>query len=128
MSSKTKKQRPSTHASKKRVAHEAEGAASGALAGAIVGAAAGPPGVVAGALLGGVAGGIAGAALDADASEKAARTRALDAQIGVDGGDLGAPNLKHPAAKTGAYSPASAGAASSSDAETADGPISPPRE
>jgi hypothetical protein len=108
--------------------HEVEGGASGALAGAVIGAAAGPPGIVAGAIIGGVAGAMAGAALDDESSREASRTRTLDAQIGVSGGDLGAPNLKHPPAKIGAYSAASAGAGSSADGAPAEGPLQPPEE
>jgi hypothetical protein len=114
------------NAATRRIEHEAEGAASGALVGAVVGAAAGPAGVAAGAVLGGIAGALAGAVLDQDASEQAARTRELDAVIGVTEGDLGAPNLKHPPAKIGAYSAASAGAGRSGNGEPAEGPIQPP--
>jgi hypothetical protein len=94
----------------KRMAHEAEGGLSGAVAGAVLGAGAGPPGVVAGAILGGVAGALGGAVLDAESSRKAAHTRELDEEIGVVGGQIGAPNLKHPPATIGAFSSASAGA------------------
>jgi phage tail tape-measure protein len=113
-------------AGKRRIAHEAEGGVSGALAGAALGAGAGPPGMVAGAVIGGVAGAIAGAALDSESSVQAARTRELDAEIGVSEGDLGAPNLAHPPAKVGAYSAASAGAASPSGEEPAEGPMQTP--
>jgi hypothetical protein len=109
---------------KAHVIREAEGVASGAAAGAVLGAGAGPAGIVAGALIGGAAGAVAASALEKDAARKAARTRELDEQIGVTGGDLGAPNLKHPPARVGAYSAASVGAASSGDDdEPAEGPI-----
>lgn len=108
--------------------HEAEGTASVALVGAVVGAMAGPPGIVAGAILGGVAGALTGAALEYESLRRAARDRALDAVIGVSGGDLGAPNLAHPPAMVGAYSSASAGVASTSGREPAEGPIQPPEE
>jgi hypothetical protein len=110
------------------LAHEAEGIASGAIAGAALGAAAGPPGVVAGAVLGAVAGAVAASALESDAARKAAHDRDLDDEIGVSGGDLGAPNLKHPPARGGAYSPASAGVATSDDAEPAEGPMEAPEK
>jgi phage tail tape-measure protein len=110
---------------KRRIAHEAEGGASGALAGAVVGAAAGPPGIVAGAILGGVAGALAGAVLDQESSASEQRTRELDADIGVSGGDLGAPNLKHPPPTSGAYSEASSGVAPAEEAP-AEGPIQTP--
>jgi protease I len=64
---------------------------AGVIAGAVLGSAAGPPGIVAGAILGGVAGAVAGAALKMEASSDAARTRELDAELGVIGGDLGIP-------------------------------------
>jgi len=113
-------------AATRRIEHEAEGAASGAVVGAVVGSAAGPAGVAAGAVLGGIAGALAGAVLDQDASERAARTRELDAMIGVSGGDLGAPNLKHRPAKIGAYSAASVGEGRSASGDPAEGPIQPP--
>jgi hypothetical protein len=111
---------------KRRLFHEIEGAGSGAVAGAVVGMAAGPPGAVAGAILGAVAGGITGAALDGEASRASADTRELDGEIGVGGGDLGAPNLEHPPALVGAYSGASAGVDSSSGEDPAEGPIQIP--
>ncbi len=110
----------------RRFEHEAEGGASGALAGALLGAVAGPPGILAGALIGVVAGAITGAALDSESTARVARTRVLDAEIGVSGGELGAPNLAHPPARTGAYSAASAGVDSSSGETSAEGPIPPP--
>jgi|SRR5580698_3831162 hypothetical protein len=113
----------------KRVAHEAEGGLSGAVAGAVLGAAAGPPGVVAGAILGGVAGALGGAVLDAESSRQAAHTRELDEEIGVVGGEIGAPNLKHPPSRIGAPSMASAGAGGRSPhEEPPSGANSPPEE
>lgn len=114
------------NAGTRRVEHEAEGAASGALVGAVVGAAAGPAGLAAGAVIGGIAGALAGAVLDGEASKQAARIRELDATIGVSEGDSGAPNLKHPPAKIGAYSAASVGESRSGDVDPAEGPILPP--
>ncbi len=106
------------------VKREAEGVASGAAAGAVLGAGAGPVGMVAGALIGGAAGAVAASALEKEAARRVAHARKLDEQIGVTGGDLGAPNLKHPPARVGAYSAASAGAATSrDDEEPAEGPI-----
>ena len=79
-----------------RALHEAEGATSGMIAGAVIGANAGPPGMVAGAIIGGLAGVVAGAVLDNEASRQEIHTRELDAEIGVSGGDMGAPILSHP--------------------------------
>ena len=119
-----KNQSPSS--SKRRLAHEAEGVAAGAIAGAALGSAAGPPGAIAGALIGGVVGAVSGAVLDTQATASAEQERKLDEEIGVIGGEIGAPNLKHPPARIGAYSSASAGAGSSSDTTPAEGPISEP--
>jgi phage tail tape-measure protein len=112
----------SDETAKYRIEHEAEGAAAGAFVGGVVGVAAGPVGLVAGAVIGSVAGALAGAMLDQDASERQARTRELDAAIGVTEGNLGAPNLKHPPAKVGAYSGASVGQVESRG-DVAEGPI-----
>jgi Glycine zipper len=119
-----KSQSPSS--SKRRLTHEAEGVAAGAIAGAALGSAAGPPGAIAGALIGGVVGAVSGAVLDTRAAESAEQERKLDEEIGVTGGEIGAPNLEHPPARIGAYSSASVGAGSSSDATPAEGPISEP--
>jgi hypothetical protein len=109
-----------------RMVHETEGAASGALAGALLGVTAGPPGMVAGAILGAAAGTVLGAVLDTESSRKTARMRVLDAEIGVNGGTIGAPNLRHPPAAVGAYSAASAGAGAPAGDEPAEGPIQSP--
>src|ERR1700722_661224 len=116
----------SPSSSKQRHAREAEGVAAGAIAGAALGAAAGPPGAIAGAIIGGVVGAVTGAILDTQTTESAEHDRELDEAIGVIGGEIGAPNLKHPPARVGAYSSASAGAGLSSDATLAEGPISEP--
>ena len=129
MKAKEKKNKSASGTSRtRRLAHEVEGGASGAAAGAVVGAAAGPPGMVAGAIIGGVAGAVTGAVLDSEASRQAERTRELDADIGISGGEVGAPNLAHPPPKVGAYSAASAGADSSSGEESAEGPMQVPEK
>jgi outer membrane lipoprotein SlyB len=79
-----------------RIEHEAEGGALGAIGGAVLGSAAGLPGALAGAVMGGIAGAMAGGAVDSESSDHAARTKKLDAEIGVIEGDIGAPNLEHP--------------------------------
>jgi len=99
---------------------------SGAFVGGVVGAAAGPPGIVAGAIMGGVAGALSALALETWNDTISARTRELDEEIGVIGGDLGAPNLEHPPALIGAYSAASMGAAGGAEHTPAEGPIDPP--
>jgi hypothetical protein len=109
-----------------RLEHEAEGGAAGAIAGAVVGAVAGPPGAIVGAVLGAAAGALAGLAADKGNVAREAEDAALDGEIGVSGGELGAPNLKHPPATTGAYSGASSGAAAGGEETSAEGPIPVP--
>ena len=112
---------------KKLVERELEAGTAGALAGATMGAIAGAPGVVVGAMVGAIAGAVAGRAVEKGEESRAADDRALDAEIGVSKGELGAPNLEHPPAKAGAYSGGSAGVdPASSDEEPAEGPIQPP--
>jgi phage tail tape-measure protein len=125
MNAKRQKQGKSSKASTKRHEHEAEGGVAGALAGATLGAIAGPPGAVVGAVIGGVVGALAAGAADSDSADRVAENSKLDAAIGVSGGELGAPNLKHPPAKSGAYSSASTGTGSSTDSSPAEGPIPP---
>jgi hypothetical protein len=116
-------------ARQKHVIHEAGGAAGGALAGAALGALAGPVGVAAGAVLGGLVGAIVAVVSDEESERAALHDQELDAIIGVDGGDLGAPGLKHPPALRGTYSAASSGgAAGASSGSTADGPMSAPED
>jgi hypothetical protein len=122
MKTKSKKQVRARHMHER----EAEGGAGGAIAGAALGAMAGPPGIIAGAVLGGLVGAIAGAAVEQDTERANDRTSELDEQIGVIGGDLGAPNLEHPPATRGTYSGGSAGAAASSGQEPAEGPMQAP--
>lgn len=110
-----------------RAAHGAVGAAGGALTGGILGSIAGPPGVAAGVILGGIAGAVTEVALEKGAAEDAAHEQELDAQLGVNGGDIGAKNLRHPPAKRGAYAGASVGAGGSGGEAPAEGPIPPSR-
>ncbi len=113
---------PTEHLHANHIAKEAAGGASGALAGAVFGIVAGPPGIVAGAVIGGIVGAVAGAVLDEESVIEAERNTELDDQIGVNGADMGAPNLKHPPAKVGAYSSGSAGdSAGGADSTTAEG-------
>ena len=128
---RTKKRMPEMKSQEQKAAtrrheHEAEGGVAGALAGAAMGAIAGPPGAVAGAVIGGIVGAMATGALERGEAERAAVDRELDAEIGVSGGELGAPNLKHPPAKRGLYSAASSGAGAMSDSTPAEGPMQPP--
>jgi hypothetical protein len=99
--------------------------AVGAFAGAAAGALVGPAGMVAGALIGAAAGAAAGVAVDRDEQKLEDRDRKLDEDLGVEGGDVGAPNLKHHPPVVGAYSAGSAGAggASAGPEDTDEGPL-----
>jgi len=117
---------PKAH--QKHVIHEAGGAAGGALAGAALGAIAGPAGIAAGAVLGGVVGAVVAVISDEESERASLHDRELDAAIGVDGGSLGAPNLKHPPALRGTYSAASTGVSAGAGGSSADGPMSAPED
>ncbi|MEO8875112.1 MAG: hypothetical protein ABI461_05950 [Polyangiaceae bacterium] len=106
--------------------HDAGGAAAGAIVGATAGAIAGPAGSIAGAIVGALAGGIAVAAIERSDKANEAHGRELDETIGVSGGELGAPNLKHPAAKIGAYSGSSTGGATVATESPSEGPFQAP--
>lgn len=108
-----------------RVRPDLAGAAAGAAVGAVAGAIAGPAGIVVGAVAGAAAGVVAREGLAADLRDKAAVDKQLDKEIGVTEGDLGAPNLKHPPAKVGAYSASSSGGGGG-ERHPAEGPIEPP--
>jgi hypothetical protein len=109
---------------REHVAHEAEAGVSAAVVGAAVGAIGGPPGAVAGAVIGGVVGVLAELALEHEADAVAQHEAELDDEIGVSGGEMGAPNLEHPAAVVGAYSAgASGGGDRSSSVPPAEGPM-----
>jgi len=113
-------------AASSRHEHEAEASVGGALAGAALGAFGGPAGAAAGAVIGGIVGAVAAGVAEKNSADHAARDGELDAEIGVSGGDLGAPNLEHPPARTGLYSMASTGAGASDDAAPSAGPMQAP--
>lgn len=111
-----------------RALHEAGGAAGGAIAGAAMGSLAGPPGMVVGAVIGGAVGAIVAKVADEEAERVSFHEGELDATIGVNGGDLGAPNLKHPPATRGTYSAASSGGGSGGATSTSEGPMQEPED
>lgn len=111
------------HTTAQHVAHGLEAAAGGAAVGATVGMIAGPVGAAAGAAIGGVAAALAEAVAEADDERAAARDAELDDEIGVTSGEIGAPNLKHPPAKIGAFSAAAMGAGGGDETTPAEGPI-----
>ncbi len=125
---KKHKDKATTPEAKKLLERELEGGTAGALAGATMGALGGPPGVIAGGVVGAIVGAIAGRAVEKGDEVRAADDRELDRETGVSGGELGAPNLAHPPAKTGAYSAGSAGAGEGNQEEPAEGPFQRPPE
>jgi hypothetical protein len=112
--------------SKAEIKREAVGAVAGAAAGAAVGAMVGPLGMAAGAAIGAAAGALEERALGRDAERHAAEEARLDEEIGVSGGEIGAPNLRHPPARVGAYSGASVGEGEPGGKIPAEGPIPEP--
>lgn len=128
MSSKKKSEDAKDASRHRHALHEAGGAAGGAIAGAAMGAVAGPVGVAAGVVIGGVVGAFCAKVADEEAERVSAHDHELDAVIGVSGGSLGAPNLKHPPATRGTYSAASSGGASGGGAGSADGPMPKPED
>jgi hypothetical protein len=119
---------PGDKGRKSELEREVVGAVAGAAVGASVGAMAGPPGIAAGAAVGAIAGAMAERAVGREADKHAGEDARLDAEIGVSGGDLGAPNLAHPPARVGAYSDASVGAGQRGGRQPAEGPIPEPDE
>jgi hypothetical protein len=118
---------PEATTSHRHPLHEAGGAAGGALAGAAIGSIAGPIGIAAGAVIGGVVGAVVTKVADEEAERVSFHDKELDAAIGVSGGEMGAPNLKHPPAVRGTYSAGSAGgAAGGGTATAAEGPMQAP--
>jgi hypothetical protein len=98
----------------------------GAVSGAVIGAMAGPPGIAIGAAIGAAAGAIGAAASSIADANREKNEAELDDTIGLSGGDLGAPSLKHPPSKRGVYSAASAGiGAPGGNAAPAEGPTPP---
>ncbi len=95
----------------------------GAAGGAAIGTIAGPAGTVAGAVIGAAVAAAAGIAAERSDTADAANDKKLDDEIGVGGEDLGAPNLEHPPARTGAYSGASAGTGGYRESAPDEGPI-----
>jgi hypothetical protein len=104
-----KKSKNASAMRKQRIAPEDEGGMGGAPTGGAIGAVAGPSGAVRSAMVGGFAGAMASAALDNAASRKMARSHELDAQIGVSGGELGAPSPDHSPVNFGSHSAAALG-------------------
>jgi hypothetical protein len=102
---------------KEHLEHEAEAGAAGAIIGAVLGSIAGPPGAAVGAVLGAAAGALTGNAIDSGKAADTTEETKLDGEIGVSGGELGAPNLEHPPAKIGAFSGGSMGSSAGTESD-----------
>jgi phage tail tape-measure protein len=85
------------------IALEVGEGAVGAVAGAAIGAVAGPPGAIVGAIIGAAVGAIAGRTGSHEDHLKDDVDQALDKDIGVTSGDIGAPGLEHPPTKSQAF-------------------------
>lgn len=83
----------------------------GALAGAAAGACVSALGLVIGLVFGAMVGVLMAFAMAEQEHEDAMEDRRSDFELGVVGGDLGAPGFEHPPATVGTYSAASAGSA-----------------
>jgi hypothetical protein len=101
----------------------AAGVLAGMAAGAAMGAMAGPPGLIAGAVIGSAIGAAASIALDAQDAENHQKDEALDRDIGVIDGDLGAAPPNQPPVTRGAFSAASMGVSRGPQVEPSEGPI-----
>jgi hypothetical protein len=74
-------------------------------------------------VMGAAVGALAGKVLDEEAERAHVHDGDLDDEIGVTSGSLGAPNLAHPPARTGAYSVASSGGGGTVTRTPSSGPI-----
>jgi uncharacterized protein YcfJ len=111
---------------RKHIERELEASAGGAVAGAALGAFAGPPGAIAGAVIGAMAGAVVDYEMRSEDAFEAERDRLLDEAIGVSGGEMGAPNLRHLTATIGAYSGGSLGSGADGQEQPAEGPMQSP--
>lgn len=96
----------------------------GLLVGAALGAFAGPVGIVAGAIIGGGIGATLAIAHNRQVHRDSEEIDRYDEELGVVGGELGAPNLEHPPPTVGTYSRASMGSIGEPFEPFAEGPIS----
>jgi general stress protein YciG len=127
VSAKTAENTLKAHQKHEHIAREGGAATGGAVVGALLGMVGGPPSAIIGAVLGAAIGVTAEDALENASAGRRERDKKLDDEIGINGGDLGAPNLKHPPARLGALSAAASGVGGSSRT-AAEGPLSPPDE
>src|SRR4051812_40283472 len=94
----------------------------GVLAGAALGAFAGPVGLIAGAIAGSAVGAMLAVGHNRQMHLEAEEEERSDRELGIIGGNIGAPNLRHPPATHGLYSAASLGSGARVDtAQVAEG-------
>lgn len=105
----------------------------GVVAGAALGAFAGPVGVVAGAIGGSIVGAVLAIGHNRQIHLEALEEERIDRELGVIGGDIGAPNLRHPGASIGGLYHTSSlgfggtgGGYDAGEGVVAEGPINPP--
>ena len=100
----------------------------GVIAGAALGAFAGPIGIVAGAVIGSAVGAGLAVAHNRQIHRESEDVDLYDTELGVIGGQLGAPNLEHPPATVGCYSMGSmlGGETDSLEGDAAEGPMGMP--
>jgi hypothetical protein len=111
----------------RRARYEVSAGAVGAIAGAGFGGIfAGPAGAAAGAIVGAAMGAASGWAAEMRATDEARRDEKLDREIGVVGGDIGAPGLRHPPSHGAPLSREASGAGSALEATPAAGPMQAP--
>jgi hypothetical protein len=107
----------------------------GVVAGAALGAFAGPVGIVAGAIGGSIVGAILAIGHNRQIHLEALEEERVDRELGVIGGDIGAPNLRHPPPSAGGlYHKSSLGIGGTGggygagEGVVAEGPMNPPTE
>jgi hypothetical protein len=107
----------------------------GVMAGAALGSFAGPVGAVAGAIGGSLVGAILAIGHNIQIHLEALEEERVDREIGVIGGDIGAPNLRHPPPTLGGLYHSSslgfggtAGGYDANEGVVAEGPMNPPAQ
>jgi hypothetical protein len=101
----------------------------GLLAGAALGAFAGPIGLLIGAIGGSAVGAVLAVGHNRQMHLDALEEERQDRELGIIGGDIGAPILRHPPVTHGLYSANAAGGGARIDtAQVAEGPMNPPND
>lgn len=115
--------KPERYARRRRRYEAAIGALAAAGGGGLGAVVAGPVGLAVGVIIGAGVGGLAAWALQGHEQAAAERDSQLDIDIGVGEGDIGAPGLRHPPAKIGAFSKEVSGAGHTERPTPASGPF-----